>query len=649
MIADDSRTLFVTGTLVIPLSCSLLAGGMAERVAVEEAMRRANGYFQSHHAVGTAVWDRATYHTGNMRAWEVLGLARDHDRSVAWAEANGWLRGPEGAAHADAHCCGQPYIDLYMVDPQPVRIANIKSTMDALVANPAASNNDWTWIDAMYMAAPTLARLDVLYPAGPPVTGGRTYFQQLSDMYFHSKNTEAGGLFSAGNSLWYRDADKKNNNKPFWGRGNGWVIAMCARVLEQYPDPEDPRRDEFETMLQTMAAKLITLQQPDGFWRSNLLDPTAYPNPETSCTAFFTYAFAFGINEGLLDAATYGPSVELAWNAMVATALHPDGKLGYVQGPAADPGPASYTTDRDFGYGVFLLAGCEYLEMLGGVPDLYPDAGPSQTVVDADMDFSESVILDAGGSTFRGGGIESYSWWAGPVFLGDGPRIEVDFPHGAHIVTLRVETTGGETLETTASVTVVSPAVTVSAIGNQSGNPPQNTLDGSLATRWSQEGLGQWILYQLPEAEEIDHVDIAFYLGNQRDTYFDLEVSDGGGTWDTVFSGRSARTLELQRFSFAARPVKFVRYVGNGNSASLWNSLTEVVLPVSYDMADGSSDADGNGLPAAWEIHHLGIEGTSAGADPNFDGVVIADDFLLGNDPERFAPPLLRIGMDDGG
>lgn len=40
--------------------------------------------------------------------------------------------------------------------------------------------------------------------------------------------------------------------------------------------------------------------------------------------------------------------------------------------------------------------------------------------------------------------------------------------------------------------------ITVTAIGNQTGNTPQNTMDGSLNTRWSQQGAtGQWIKYDL--------------------------------------------------------------------------------------------------------------------------------------------------------
>src|SRR5438046_2946251 len=63
------------------------------------------------------------------------------------------------------------------------------------------------------------------------------------------------------------------------------------------------------------------------------------------------------------------------------------------------------------------------------------------------------------------------------------------------------------------------PAASVVASAND-GNVPQNTLDKSLATRWSAQGDGQWIRYDLGALANIDHVDIAWYVGDTRISYF---------------------------------------------------------------------------------------------------------------------------------
>jgi len=79
--------------------------------------------------------------------------------------------------------------------------------------------------------------------------------------------------------------------------------------------------------------------------------------------------------------------------------------------------------------------------------------------------------------------------------------------------------------------TVLDPAdislsvAAVTASGFQSPNTPQNTLDGSLSTRWSAQGDGQWIRYDLGTVAAIDRVDIAWYDGTQWASAFAVQVS----------------------------------------------------------------------------------------------------------------------------
>ncbi len=572
-------------------------------------MRRANAYYQANFALGTAVWNRGAYHGGNIQAWRTLGLAPDLAYAVRWAESNAWTVGPEagGSADADSQTCGQTYLDLYEIDPQPVRKASIKSRVDLLVANPATSTDDWWWIDAFYMAAPTFARLG-------RIEGDPAYLDQMLAMYRHMRDTRA--LFDPARGLWYRDATAKGrtgaNTPQFWGRGNGWIIAGCARVLEQLP-AGDPRRVDFEAMLKTMAASLLPLQGADGFWRSNLLFPAQYPTPETSCTAFFAYAIAYGVNAGLLDPAVYTPVVERAWDGMVSTALNGAGRLGYVQAIGAAPAASTADGGQDYGYGAFLLTGCELLRMNGGPAPVSAVAGPAQTRADADGNYAETFRLDASATVLRDASPARFTWWLGSLFLGEGRSLDVEFPLGAHDVTLAVaHGSDAPCLDRTTIRVRPAPALELeaSASGSQIPNTPQNVLDGDPATRWSQEGDGQWISFRLPVAAALDHVDIAFYLGDTRRSLFDLQASLDGQTWETLFSGSSGgASAGLERFVFPSRVVRHVRYLGHGNTASAWNSLTEFSLPLPAIL--DSADTDANGLPDSWEIRHYGAIGQS--------------------------------------
>jgi rhamnogalacturonyl hydrolase YesR len=86
----------------------------------------------------------------------------------------------------------------------------------------------------------------------------------------------------------------------------------------------------------------------------------------------FAFGLAWGINEGLLEAATYRPVVARAWHALAHTALHEDGFLGYVQSTGKQPSegqPVRYDTVPDFedyALGAFLLAAA--VHRLASVP-----------------------------------------------------------------------------------------------------------------------------------------------------------------------------------------------------------------------------------------------------------------------------------------
>ena len=116
-----------------------------------------------------------------------------------------------------------------------------------------------------------------------------------------------------------------------------------------------------------MAQALKNLQQPDGYWTRSLMDPEHAPGHETSGTAFFTYAYLWGMNNGYLDIKTYEPVVTKSWKYLTKVALQPDGKIGYVQpiGERAIPGQVvDKNSTANFGVGAFLLAASEMYRFL---------------------------------------------------------------------------------------------------------------------------------------------------------------------------------------------------------------------------------------------------------------------------------------------
>jgi rhamnogalacturonyl hydrolase YesR len=118
-----------------------------------------------------------------------------------------------------------------------------------------------------------------------------------------------------------------------------------------------------------MSEGLLKCQREDGFWNPSLVSSN-YAMPETSGTALFLYGMAWGIQQGYLKAKVYRPVCDRAWAAMVKSAVHRDGFLGWMQGTGKDPSagqPLSYDKVPDFedyGTGCFLLGAVEYFKLL---------------------------------------------------------------------------------------------------------------------------------------------------------------------------------------------------------------------------------------------------------------------------------------------
>jgi poly(beta-D-mannuronate) lyase len=115
------------------------------------------------------------------------------------------------------------------------------------------------------------------------------------------------------------------------------------------------------------------------------------------------------------------------------------------------------------------------------------------------------------------------------------------------------------------------------------GNVPANTVDSNLSTRWSANGDGQFITYDLGATKTVESVRLAWYQGNTRRSTFDVLVSDAaGGPFTALATGlqSSGTTTALQTHDIADRSARYVRIVGHGNTGSFptWNSITETEI-----------------------------------------------------------------------
>lgn len=142
--------------------------------------------------------------------------------------------------------------------------------------------------------------------------------------------------------------------------------------------------------------------------------------------------------------------------------------------------------------------------------------------------------------------------------------------------------------ETTDNHQIVLDSANITA-STDDGNIPANTIDGDLSTRWSAEGDGQWLKFDLQQLYSLSAIKIAFFKGDQRVTYFDIETSVDGDHWEKPIdnAASSGLTNELERFPLPNSRARYLRYIGHKNSSNDWNSLTEVEIWSSDSITTG--------------------------------------------------------------
>jgi rhamnogalacturonyl hydrolase YesR len=364
--------LLLAGALL--LTTSLQAQKAPAKKDVLNAMRLTNQYFMNkwpdagktiitNKERPSNIWTRAVYYEGLMALYSIDKKPAYLNYAIDWGTKHHWgLNGGIQTRNADNQCCGQTYIDLYLLDKKEERIKDIKASIDLMKA--ASKVDDWSWIDALQMGMPVFVRLGKVY-------NDTSYYNRMYEMYAYTKHKHGdNGLYNETEHLWWRDKDfdppykEPNGANCYWSRGNGWVVAALVRVLQLLPKT-DPHYNEYLQDYKDMLKALLPLQRKDGFWNVSLADSTHFGGKELSGTSLFAYGMAWGINNNIIDKATYKPVLLKAWNGLVKDCVHPDGMLGYVQGTGKEPKdgqPVTYDHIPDFedyGLGCFLLAASE--------------------------------------------------------------------------------------------------------------------------------------------------------------------------------------------------------------------------------------------------------------------------------------------------
>jgi rhamnogalacturonyl hydrolase YesR len=306
-------------------------------------------------------WQQGAFWVGMTHLADVTGEKRFADAINAMGKANQWQPGKR-TYHADDHVIAQSYLWSARHGAGAEAIAPVRATFDAILAKPPIDHlsfvvskdyestpclRRWCWCDALFMSPPAWVELS-------RQTGDPRYTNFAMAEFWATTDF----LYDPVEALYFRDSRfferrDEQGRKQFWSRGNGWVFAGIANILDVLPK-DNPNRPRLEALFRDMAARLKSVQKSDGYWPPSLLAPENSP-AETSGTGFYVYGFAWGVKNGLLDAATYRPAVDKGWAALTR-AVAKDGRLGWVQQVSDRPESVAETDTQYYGVGAFLLA-----------------------------------------------------------------------------------------------------------------------------------------------------------------------------------------------------------------------------------------------------------------------------------------------------
>ncbi len=115
------------------------------------------------------------------------------------------------------------------------------------------------------------------------------------------------------------------------------------------------------------------------------------------------------------------------------------------------------------------------------------------------------------------------------------------------------------------------------------GHTVAATIDGNFSTYWQSTTNGTstaFVQYDLGANHTVSSVEIAWYLGNTRSTWFDVLTSTDGSSWTTVVNGAnsSGTTTAFETYGFSAVTARYVRYVCHGTTIDNVNAIAETQI-----------------------------------------------------------------------
>lgn len=136
------------------------------------------------------------------------------------------------------------------------------------------------------------------------------------------------------------------------------------------------------------------------------------------------------------------------------------------------------------------------------------------------------------------------------------------------------------------------------ASASQTGYPDTNAFDDNLDTRWSNNGVGSWIVLDLGTVKKVCDISISWYKGNERQNNFVISTSSDGVIFTNILSSKSTdSTLNPEMYNIDDTDARYIRITVNGNTQNSYASITEISIRV---ISTSSSNNYSIGAAGDW-------------------------------------------------
>jgi len=334
---------------------------------LEALVQNVGGYVAAHPNERDC-WQKAPALSG-LLAWDMEAfrpvVKKWIDRAVATQKSDGNLSYGDWHTSSGGHirtftplasetaAIGAPMLELYMVCRDARYLDSASRQYQALCDAPRTSEGGiWSrgegpelWIDFTYLMCPFMARYGKLANRADAV-----------DEAFLQFAVHVRRLLDREVNLARHAWCEKPNHFPqstFWARGNGWLLACCAALLDAAP--EHPQCAHVRKVYGDVLRAMSGYQDASGYFFHVLDDPLS--NLEASATLMYAYSAERAIQldvtvEGMTHAQLRDRAVRAF--AVVAGSVEASGKVPGVAMVPGGPGvPFDWTL---FGQGFFLLA-----------------------------------------------------------------------------------------------------------------------------------------------------------------------------------------------------------------------------------------------------------------------------------------------------